>query len=130
MPLPGPEIRDRAIAFSRDWQDAESERAEAQAFWNEFFAVFGVPRRRVASFEEPVKKLGAKKGRVRCCARRPGFPPIRREIDRAQKRAGKGLHDPSECLIQSREMRCRPAQGSKSSSISIIRIISLAGSGP
>ena len=64
MPLPWPEIRDKAIAFSREWQDAESERAEAQTFWNEFFAVFGVPRRRVASFEEPVKKLGAKRGRI------------------------------------------------------------------
>ena len=64
MPLPWPEIRDKAIAFSREWQQAESERAEAQTFWNEFFAVFGVPRRRVASFEEPVKKLGAKKGRI------------------------------------------------------------------
>ena len=64
MPLPWPEIRDKAIAFSREWQDAESERAEAQTFWNEFFAVFGVPRRRVASFEEPVKKLGEKRGRI------------------------------------------------------------------
>ncbi len=64
MPLPWPEIRDKAIAFSREWQDAESERAEAQTFWNEFFAVFGVPRRRIATFEEPVKKLGAKKGRI------------------------------------------------------------------
>ena len=64
MPLPWPEIRDKAIAFSREWQDAESERAEAQTFWNEFFAVFGVPRRRVATFEEPVKKLGTKRGRI------------------------------------------------------------------
>ena len=64
MPLPWPEIRDKAITFSREWQDAESERAEAQTFWNEFFAVFGVPRRRVASFEEPIKKLGTKRGRI------------------------------------------------------------------
>jgi len=64
MPLPWPEIRDRAIKFSREWQDAGSERAEAQTFWNEFFEVFGVPRRRVASFEEPVKKLGERRGRI------------------------------------------------------------------
>ncbi len=64
MPLPWPEIRDKAIAFSREWQDEKSERAEAQTFWNEFFAVFGVPRRRVASFEEPVKRLGQKRGRI------------------------------------------------------------------
>jgi hypothetical protein len=64
MPLPWTEIRDHAIKFSRDWQDAGSERAEAQTFWNEFFEVFGVPRRRVASFEEPVKKLGERRGRI------------------------------------------------------------------
>ena len=42
MPLPWSEIRDKAIAFSREWQDAESERTEVQTFWNEFFDVFGV----------------------------------------------------------------------------------------
>lgn len=64
MPLPWNEIRDRAIAFSREWQDEKSERAEAQTFWNEFFSVFGIPRRRVASFEEPAKRLGTKQGRI------------------------------------------------------------------
>jgi hypothetical protein len=64
MPLPWNEIRDRAIAFSREWQHDKSERAEAQTFWNQFFSVFGVPRRRVATFEEPIKGLGAKRGRV------------------------------------------------------------------
>ena len=38
------------------------ERGETQTFYNEFFEVFGVKRRRVASFEEPVKKLGEKRG--------------------------------------------------------------------
>ncbi len=64
MALPWNEIRDRAIAFAREWQGAESERAEAQTFWNEFFNVFGVPRRRVASFEEPVRRLGDRRGRI------------------------------------------------------------------
>lgn len=31
MPLLWPEIRDKAIAFSREWQDAESERAFVHA---------------------------------------------------------------------------------------------------
>ena len=57
MPLSRNEIRDRAIAFARDWSDASREKAEAQTFWNEFFAVFGISRRKVASFEEPVKNL-------------------------------------------------------------------------
>lgn len=55
MPLSLNEIKDRALAFSREWEGAKAERAEAQTFWNEFFNVFGVNRRRLASFEEPVK---------------------------------------------------------------------------
>jgi len=56
MPLSWNEIKDRALAFSREWADAVSEDAEAKSFWDQFFAVFGVTRRRVASFEAPVKK--------------------------------------------------------------------------
>ena len=51
------EIRQRAIAFSREWADETREQAEAQSFWNEFFDVFGVRRRAVAVFEEPVKSI-------------------------------------------------------------------------
>ncbi|MGD9520794.1 MAG: DNA methyltransferase [Tepidiphilus sp.] len=54
MPLSWNEIRARALEFSRRWADACSERAEAQSFWNEFFAIFGVDRKRVASFEKQV----------------------------------------------------------------------------
>jgi hypothetical protein len=57
MPLSLNEIKDRALAFSREWEGVRAERAEAQTFWNEFFAVFGISRRRVATFEEPVKAL-------------------------------------------------------------------------
>jgi hypothetical protein len=56
MPLSLNEIKDRALAFSREWESEKSESAEAQTFWNEFFNVFGVSRRRLASFEEPVKR--------------------------------------------------------------------------
>ncbi len=56
MPLSLNEIKDRALGFSREWEDAKAERAEAQTFWNEFFNVFGLSRRRLASFEEPVKR--------------------------------------------------------------------------
>src|SRR5688572_23079723 len=55
MPLSWNEIRDRALAFSREWADARSERAEAQSFWNDFFRVFGIERRRVAVFEKQVE---------------------------------------------------------------------------
>ncbi len=56
------EIRKRAIDFSRDWTDESRERAEAQTFWNEFFNVFGISRRRVATFDAPAKKLDNKRG--------------------------------------------------------------------
>ncbi len=57
MPLSWNEIRQRAITFSRNWREGGRERAEAQTFWNEFFDVFGIRRRIVASFEEPVRGL-------------------------------------------------------------------------
>lgn len=60
MRLSWNEIRQRAIAFSHEWRGEKRERAEAQSFWNEFFNVFGIKRRTVASFEEPVKNLKGK----------------------------------------------------------------------
>jgi hypothetical protein len=64
MPLSWNEIKDRALAFSREWADESRETAEAQTFWNQFFDVFGVTRRRVATFEEPVKRLGERRGEI------------------------------------------------------------------
>lgn len=51
------EVRRRAIKFSHDWSDVTDERAEAQSFWNDFFAVFGKQRRLLAAFEQKVKSL-------------------------------------------------------------------------
>jgi hypothetical protein len=62
MPLSWNEIKTRALAFSKEWQDESSEDAEAKSFWDDFFNVFGISRRRVASFEEHVKKLGDNQG--------------------------------------------------------------------
>lgn len=56
------EIRARAARFASEWKNAHYERGESQTFYNEFFEVFGVTRRRVAAFEEPVKRLGKKRG--------------------------------------------------------------------
>jgi type I restriction-modification system DNA methylase subunit len=64
MPLSWNEIKSRALAFSREWQQESSEDAEAKSFWDGFFNVFGISRRRVATFEEPVKKLDEKYGYV------------------------------------------------------------------
>ncbi|MGR3914824.1 MAG: class I SAM-dependent DNA methyltransferase, partial [Gammaproteobacteria bacterium] len=54
MPLSWNEIRGRALAFSNEWAEARSESADAKPFWDAFFHVFGVTRRRVASFEQRV----------------------------------------------------------------------------
>ncbi|MCS7086477.1 MAG: class I SAM-dependent DNA methyltransferase, partial [Bacteroidia bacterium] len=56
MPLSWNEIRQRAVAFVREWAGAKDERADAKSFWDEFFHIFGVSRRRVAAFELPVRK--------------------------------------------------------------------------
>ena len=62
MPLSWNEIRHNAVAFARDWAGVAREEAEAKSFWDEFFAVFGLKRRLVAAFEEPVKKLSGTYG--------------------------------------------------------------------
>jgi hypothetical protein len=62
MPLSWNEIKTRAIAFSKEWENDSSEDAEAKSFWDDFFNVFGISRRRVAAFEKPVKKQDGKQG--------------------------------------------------------------------
>lgn len=64
MPISWNEIKSRALAFSKEWKDETSEGAESQSFWNGFFNVFGVARRRVATFEKQVDKLGNKSGYI------------------------------------------------------------------
>ncbi|WP_273281333.1 class I SAM-dependent DNA methyltransferase [Pseudooceanicola atlanticus] len=56
------EIRVRAAQFAKDWADASYEKGETQSFYNDFFEVFGVKRRRVAVYEQQVKKLNDKQG--------------------------------------------------------------------
>ena len=58
------EIRTNAVAFAHEWRDTTRERAEAQTFWNEFFDIFGVRRRKVAVYEKAVKKTGGKYGAI------------------------------------------------------------------
>jgi len=64
MPLSWNEIKHRAIKFGNDWKTETREAAERQTFWNEFFDVFGIRRRTVASFEEPVRKLPGNWGAI------------------------------------------------------------------
>ncbi|MBE0538709.1 MAG: class I SAM-dependent DNA methyltransferase, partial [Ignavibacterium sp.] len=64
MPLSWNEIKSRAVKFSKEWEDATEESAESQTFLNEFFEVFGISRRRVSTFEKPVKKLDGREGYI------------------------------------------------------------------
>lgn len=64
MPLSWNEIKDRALKFSHEWADESSEDAEAKSFLDAFFNVFGVPRKRIATFEKRVKKLDGKDGYI------------------------------------------------------------------
>ncbi len=50
MPLSWNEIKDRALAFSREWADASPENTEAKSFWGGFFA--GGPGRAI-SYAKP-----------------------------------------------------------------------------
>jgi hypothetical protein len=56
------EIRTRAGQFANDWCDAGYEKGETHTFYNEFFQIFGVTKKRMYSFEEPIKLLGNKRG--------------------------------------------------------------------
>ena len=62
MRLSWNEVRVRAAAFVKEWQDAAFERSESQSFYNDFFEVFGVQRRSVARYEEHVAKLDNRSG--------------------------------------------------------------------
>jgi hypothetical protein len=54
MRLDWNDIKARAAKFAEEWKDAHYECGESQTFYNEFFELFGVTRRRVASFEHGV----------------------------------------------------------------------------
>ena len=70
MPLSWNEIKSRAMAFSRQWEDAADEKQQSIPFWIDFFEVFGIGNRRVAGFEHAVKKHGGGQGYVARAAER------------------------------------------------------------
>ncbi len=57
MPLSWNEIKSRSLAFSRTWVDAAHEDSQGKLFWIDFFEIFGITNKRVATFEHAVKKL-------------------------------------------------------------------------
>ena len=51
MALGWNEVKERAVHFSKEWEDAYNEKADSKQFLIEFFNVFGISNRRVATFE-------------------------------------------------------------------------------
>ncbi len=64
MALSWNEIKERAVKFSKEWENTANEEADAKPFLVEFFNVFGISNRRVATFEHRVKKLDEKDGYI------------------------------------------------------------------
>src|SRR4051794_35095962 len=57
-------MRARAGVFAREWAGETREDAERQTFWNEWFEVFGIRRRRRVTFEQNVRKLSGSTGQI------------------------------------------------------------------
>lgn len=64
MALSWNEIKQRALSFTKEWKHEVNEDAEAKSFMDGFFDVFGVSRRRLATFETKVNKLGDRQGYI------------------------------------------------------------------
>lgn len=59
MRLGWQEVRRRAKDFSVRWKDAHYEKGETQTFYNEFFQIFGIDRKRVGIFERKIELIDA-----------------------------------------------------------------------
>ncbi len=64
MALSWNEIKDRALRFTKEWSDTVNEEADAKPFLDAFFDVFGVPRKKIGTFEHRVKKLNEGDGYI------------------------------------------------------------------
>lgn len=78
------QIRSDAAAFAARWADETDENAGSQSFWNEFLAIFGIDRKRVATFEARAQRSSTG-GRGRIDLFWPGV------LVAEQKSAGKDL---------------------------------------
>lgn len=64
MALSWNEIKDRAVKFSKEWENTTNEEADAKPFLVDFFNVFGIVQRKVATFEHRIKKLDEHEGYI------------------------------------------------------------------
>lgn len=87
------DIRANASAFALEWSGERRERAEKDTFWNEFFAIFGISRRRVGGVFEYVARRYSTGGH--------GFVDLLwpRYIGVEHKSAGEDLADAMDQLV-------------------------------
>ena len=64
MTLSWNEIKSRAQTFIKEWEHGHREEADAKEFLIDFLNVFGVSRKKVATFEHKVKKLSEADGYI------------------------------------------------------------------
>jgi len=64
MALSWNEIKDRALRFSKEWENTTNEEADAKPFLDAFFDVFGITRKKTGTFEHRVKKLSEADGYI------------------------------------------------------------------
>ena len=64
MALSWNEIKERAVKFSKEWANYSNEEADAKPFLVEFFNIFGIYSKKVATFEHRVKKLDERDGYI------------------------------------------------------------------
>jgi hypothetical protein len=50
-PLSWNEIKSKAQGFSKTWANAANEDSQVKPFWIDFFEIFGISDKRVATFE-------------------------------------------------------------------------------
>ncbi|HEX8459880.1 MAG TPA: type IIL restriction-modification enzyme MmeI, partial [Segetibacter sp.] len=96
MPLSWNEIKSRAITFTNEWKNEVSEEAEAKPFLEQFFNVFGINRRKVASFEHKVKKLNEQDGYIDLFWKGVILIEMKsrgKNLDKAYKQAKEYLHN-------------------------------------
>lgn len=85
------QIRHDAAKFAARWAEETDENAGAQSFWNEFLAIFGIDRKRVAVFEKRAERLSTG-GRGRIDLFWPGVliaehKSAGRDLDKAEEQA-------------------------------------------
>lgn len=58
------DIKQKAVKFSKEWENTTSEEADAKSFLDAFFDVFGISRKKIGTFEHKVKKLSNTDGYI------------------------------------------------------------------